>query len=144
MRGAPFGAPHPFVACSPVPSPRLPLRLLALVAAVALLAGCRLDLDVAVDMAEDGSGTVTVTATADAELLAKAPGVLADLRLDDARTAGWTVTGRSRLSDGGAQVVLTKPFGVTGAGDGHPGARSMGRAGRCEASRSRSNVSSLG
>ncbi|HEY8058130.1 MAG TPA: hypothetical protein VID94_05230 [Acidimicrobiales bacterium] len=88
------------------------MRRLALVAALVLLAGCRLDLDVGVNMAQDGSGTVTVTATADAELLAKAPTAVQDLRLDDARAAGWTVTGPTTTDTGGAQVVLTKPFGT--------------------------------
>jgi LppM domain len=87
------------------------LRLLALVGAVALLAGCRLDLNVAVDLAADGSGTVRVTATADADLLSRAPNAVADLRLDDAKAAGWTVTGPAGTESGGAQVVLTKPFG---------------------------------
>ena len=87
------------------------MRLLALVGAVALLAGCRLDLNVAVDLAADGTGTVRVTATADADLLARAPNAVTDLRLDDAKAAGWTVTGPSATESGGAQVVLTKPFG---------------------------------
>ena len=87
------------------------MRLLALVGAVALLAGCRLDLNVAVDLAADGTGTVRVTATADPDLLSRAPNAVADLRLDDAKAAGWTVTGPSATESGGAQVVLTKPFG---------------------------------
>jgi len=85
-------------------------RLLALVAAVVLLAGCHLDLDVRVDIGANGAGAVTVTATADAELLAKVPNAVADLRLDDARAAGWTVTGPAKTADGGARLVLTKPF----------------------------------
>jgi hypothetical protein len=88
------------------------LRLLAALCAVGLLAGCRLDVNVTVDADADGSGTVTVTATADAELLARAPGAAEDLRFDDARAAGWTVTGPTPTDSGGAQVVLTKPFGT--------------------------------
>jgi hypothetical protein len=88
------------------------LRLLAALCAVGLLAGCRLDVNVTVDAEADGSGTVTVTATADAELLARAPGAAEDLRFDDARDAGWTVTGPTPTDSGGAQVVLTKPFGT--------------------------------
>jgi hypothetical protein len=87
------------------------LRLLALVGALALLAGCRLDLNVAIDLAPDGTGTVRVTATADADLLARVPNAVTDLRLDDAKAAGWTVTGPTPAESGGAQVVLTKPFG---------------------------------
>jgi hypothetical protein len=88
------------------------LRLLAALCAVGLLAGCRLDVNVTVDAEADGSGTVTVTATADAELLARAPGAAEDLRFDDARAAGWTVTGPTPTDSGGAKVVLTKPFGT--------------------------------
>ena len=67
---------------------------------VIVLAGCRLDVDVATMIGEDGHGTVTVTVRADAELLARAPGVLADLRLDDLKAAGWTVAGPATAADG--------------------------------------------
>jgi LppM domain len=86
------------------------MRALVAMLAVVLLAGCRLDLDVKVDIAADGRGTVTVTATADPELVAKAPGAVDELRLDDARAAGWTVTGPEKTPDGGARVALSKPF----------------------------------
>ena len=85
-------------------------RLLAVVVAVLVLAGCRLDVTAVVTMKDDGSGQVTVTAVADAELLAKAPAVLGDLRLDDIRSAGWTVDGPAAAVDGGQSLTLTKPF----------------------------------
>jgi LppM domain len=85
-------------------------RAVAVLVGAVILAGCHLGVDIEVDIAADGSGTVTVTATADAELVARAPGAVDDLRLDDARAAGWTVTGPEQLSDGGVRVVLTKPF----------------------------------
>jgi hypothetical protein len=85
-------------------------RVLAVVVGMVVLGGCHLDLAVTVDIAEDGSGTVTVVATADAELVAKAPGVVEGLRFDDAKSAGWTVTGPQATPDGGATVTLTKPF----------------------------------
>jgi hypothetical protein len=85
-------------------------RALAVLVGVVVLAGCHLDLAVTVDIAEDGSGTVTVVATADAELVAKAPGVVDELRFDDAKAAGWMVTGPTATPDGGATVTLTKPF----------------------------------
>jgi hypothetical protein len=82
----------------------------ALIAAFLSLSACRLDVGVDVAMTADGSGTVTVTAVADAELLAKVPGALADLRLDDLRTGGWAAEGPA-AADGGAQrLVLRKPF----------------------------------
>src|SRR5262245_31740259 len=85
-------------------------RALAVLVGLVVLAGCHLDLAVTVDIAEDGSGTVTVVATADPELVTKAPGVVQELRFDDAKTAGWTVSGPSATADGGATVTLTKPF----------------------------------
>lgn len=91
------------------PSP-LFRRALALVAAVVLLASCRLDVGAEVSMRDDGSGTVTVTAVADAELLAKAPGALADLRLDDLKAGGWTVEGPAAADGGGQRLVVAKPF----------------------------------
>src|SRR5262249_22660649 len=87
------------------------LRLLVLFTLFAVVvAGCRLDVGVDVAMQPDGSGTVTVTATADAELVAKAPSALADLRLDDIRQAGWTVTSPTKAADGAMAVTLAKPF----------------------------------
>ena len=85
-------------------------RVVALAVALLVLSACRLDVGVDVAMTQDGSGTVTVSAVADAELLAKVPGALADLRLDDLRTGGWAVDGPT-AADGGAQrLVLHKPF----------------------------------
>jgi hypothetical protein len=87
-------------------------RLLLVVAAVVVLAGCRLDVGVDVAMQADGTGTVMVTATADAELVNAAPSALGDLRLDDIRAAGWTVAIPTRAADGSQTVTLTKPFGT--------------------------------
>lgn len=95
----------------PMRPPSLLLRrALALVGAVLLLSACRLDVGVDVAMADDGSGTVTVTAVADAELMAKAPGALADLRLDDLRAGGWSVDGPTAVAGGGQRLVVSKPF----------------------------------
>ena len=87
-------------------------RLFALVATILLVVtGCRLDVDVHVAMERDGSGVVTVTAVADAELVARAPGLAADLRLD--------VVGEQR-----AAVLLREPDGRTALGEaGHPALR---------------------
>jgi cobalamin biosynthesis Mg chelatase CobN len=77
---------------------------------VLVLAGCRLDVDVSTTIGEDGHGSVTVTLQADAELLARAPGALADLRLDDLKAAGWTASGPTVAASGGATLTLSKPF----------------------------------
>jgi hypothetical protein len=77
---------------------------------VAVCAGCRLDVGVAITMQPDGSGTVAVTATADPELVTAAPSAFADLRLDDVKQAGWTVSGPAKGADGSMAMTLTKPF----------------------------------
>ena len=83
--------------------------IVALVAAL-LLAGCRLDVGVDVALQPDGSGTVTVTARADAELVARAPAAIADLRVDDIEQSGWTVAEPVKGADGSLTITLTRPF----------------------------------
>src|SRR3954447_342897 len=75
-----------------------------------MCSACRLDVDVRVTMAPDGTGTVTVTATADPDLVAKHPGALADLRLDDLKAAGWAGDGPTKQPDGTLRLTLTKGF----------------------------------
>jgi hypothetical protein len=87
------------------------------VALVVVCAACRLDVTAHVQVNDDGSGSVTVVVAADAELLAKAPGALADLRLDDVRTAGWTVTGPRQNAAGGQELTLQKGFRTPAEGD---------------------------
>lgn len=85
-------------------------RILLVVLGALALAGCRLDVGVVVEMEPDGTGTVTVTAAADQDLLDRVPGVLDDLRFDDAIANGWTV-GEPELGDtGGATLTLTHEF----------------------------------
>jgi hypothetical protein len=85
--------------------------LLALLGVLVLTTtGCRLDVHTWVLMNDDGSGTITVSATADAELVAAAPGLADDLRLDDFRAAGWTVIGPDPSDDGGLSLSLKHPF----------------------------------
>jgi hypothetical protein len=90
---------------------KLSVLLLAL---VALLAGCKVDTAVIVDVHDDGSGTVTVRATLDPEAVRAAEadgGHLEDrVRLADLSAAGWTVSPWVRSDAGSAQVELTKPF----------------------------------
>jgi hypothetical protein len=85
--------------------------VIALAGVVVLVcAGCRLDVGVDITMAANGTGNVTVTAVADPQLVATAPSAFADLRLDDVRQAGWSVTGPTRNSDGSLTLSLAKPF----------------------------------
>ena len=86
-------------------------RLLLLVACVAALTACRLDVTVDVAIEPDGTGTVTVTAIADAELTSQVPDLVDDLRLDDATENGWVVDGPTTTDDGGLELVLTHDVG---------------------------------
>ena len=89
---------------------RVLVRALVLVGAAALLASCRVDARVDVAVGDDGAGQVQVTAGFDDEALARA----GDLRLDDVRAAGWTVTGPQKELDrdasGRTWIHATKGF----------------------------------
>lgn len=80
------------------------------VVAVLLLSSCQLAANVTITMNADGSGVVAIDLVADADLLAKAPAALGDLRLDDARQAGWEITGPAPTATGGSSMRLAKPF----------------------------------
>lgn len=85
-------------------------RALAPVAALVVLSSCRVDATVDIDLREDGSGSVEVTIVADAEVVAAAPGLAEDVRLDDLTASGWVADGPAPTDDGGLRLVLTHPF----------------------------------
>lgn len=75
------------------------------------LAGCRLQLDVNVDVAEDGSGVVEVVVGLDPDALSKIGGDLsAVMEVDDLVDAGWVVDGPSKDSDGYTRVRISHRF----------------------------------
>ena len=82
-------------------------RVLLIVISALVLTACRLDVEVDVAIAPDGTGTVTVHAVADAELAAKVPGLVDDLRFDDAIAAGWTIDGPTTDDTGEVEITLT-------------------------------------
>lgn len=86
------------------------MRRALIVIAVLLLTACRVDATVEIAVKDDGSGTVTLTAVADAGVVSQASGLAEDLRFDDAKTAGWTVTGPTTTPDGGLSVVVSHDF----------------------------------
>ena len=65
---------------------------------VLALAGCRMDVNVGIDVAEDGSGTVSVAVGVDDDLFARVPGAADRVHLDDLSAAGWEVTGPAKES----------------------------------------------
>ncbi|MFM7537372.1 MAG: hypothetical protein ACKO91_16455 [Acidimicrobiales bacterium] len=78
-------------------------RTLGLVVLIALLAGCRLTASVDLAVERDGSGRLQVVLTADPELVAKAPGLIDDLRFDDLQAVGWQ--GPSTGAGGGPPLI---------------------------------------
>jgi hypothetical protein len=88
------------------------LRVLgAAVVVLAVLGGCRLEVDLNVTVERDGSGRVEVVAALDPEALRRAGGDLeAVLALDDLVEAGWEVTGPATEGDGFTRVRVSKGF----------------------------------
>ena len=90
-------------------------RLVLIVVALAfVLAGCKVDATVTVDMHDDGSGRVTL----DVHLAAQAVQALESggtkledaVRLADLQGAGWTIGPWKKAADGSASLQLSKPF----------------------------------
>jgi hypothetical protein len=93
-------------------------RVLVLVVACLLLAGCKVDTTLTIDVHDDGSGSVRVRLALDADAVQNAQaggGMLEDrVRLGDLQAAGWTVTPWRRAQDGSATVSLRKNFANAG------------------------------
>jgi hypothetical protein len=88
-----------------------PTRCLpALVCLLLLLTACRVDVTVGITVEENGSGDVTVTIEADPELVAAAPGLADDVRIDDLVAAGWRTDGATPAADGGLSLTLVRSF----------------------------------
>jgi hypothetical protein len=89
-------------------------RLLIVVVACVLLAGCKVDTTLTINVHDDGSGSVRVRVALDADAVQNAQaggGMLEDrVRLGDLQAAGWTVTPWRRAPDGSATVSLRKNF----------------------------------
>lgn len=90
-------------------------RLAAVLGALLLLlAGCRADATVAVDVERDGNGIVTVTVVLDAAAAARTVDQQGPLPTDDLRATGWSVDEPVRSPDGSVTLRASKPFA-------HPG-----------------------
>ena len=77
---------------------------------VAVLAGCRVQTEVTIDVAEDGSGVVEVGVGLDPDATSRVPDLDQALRLDDLRATGWEVVGPQVEDDGHTWVRASKPF----------------------------------
>jgi hypothetical protein len=89
-------------------------RLLVALAACLLLAGCKVDTTLTIDVNDDGSGSVRVRVALDADAVKNAEaggGALEDrVRLGDLQAAGWRVSPWRRAPNGSATVSLRKRF----------------------------------
>ena len=85
-------------------------RIAASIAAVLVLSSCRVDSDITLAVKPNGTGTISVVITADKGIVAKAPGLKADIRTDDLVAAGWKVQGPTDTKDGGLTITLTHDF----------------------------------
>jgi hypothetical protein len=93
-------------------------RLLVVVAACVLLAGCKVDTTLTIDVRGDGGGSVRIRVALDADAVQNAQaggGRLEDrVRLGDLQAAGWTVSPWRRAPDGSATLSLRKDFANAG------------------------------
>lgn len=79
-------------------------------AAIIVLSSCRVDSDITLAVKPNGTGEISVVITADKDIVAKAPGLKADIRTDDLVAAGWKVVGPADTKDGGITITLTHDF----------------------------------
>lgn len=85
-------------------------RVAASFAAIIVLSSCRVDSDITLAVKPNGTGEISVVITADKDIVAKAPGLKADIRTDDLVAAGWKVVGPADTKDGGLTITLTHDF----------------------------------
>src|SRR5205823_6678314 len=81
-------------------------------AALLLLAGtaCQVTISTGVDVHADGSGMVRAGVGLDADAVKQVPDLASQLKVDDLRRAGWTVTGPRKEGDALTWVRASKPF----------------------------------
>ena len=82
------------------------------IAALVAVSGCRLELDVHVDVEEDGSGVIEVVTGLDADAMDRIGGDLESImEVDDLVETGWVVDGPTEEGDGYTRVRISHPFG---------------------------------
>ena len=78
--------------------------------AVVLLASCRVDTTVSLNVERNGSGRIDVAIVADKEIIEQAPKLVNDLNFGDLTKVGWKVVGPETTPEGGRRVVLSHSF----------------------------------
>ncbi len=87
------------------------LLMAAAAALVVMVAGgCKMQIDVGIDVERDGSGEVAVAVNLDAEAANRVPDLKDQLRLDDLEAAGWEVEGPTATAGGSTAIIATKAF----------------------------------
>jgi hypothetical protein len=83
-----------------------------LLLAVVVVAGgaCRIEVDVGIDVDDDGSGVVRVALALDEAASRRIDDLSTHLVVDDLEAAGWTVSPAADRADGGTVVTAEKPF----------------------------------
>lgn len=94
----------------PAPVPGVRGLLVAVVLAVVLLAGCQVQVQVDTVIDKTGAGTVTVSVGFDAAAWERLQEHDPELRMDDARQAGWVVDLPEADADGVTWLRATKAF----------------------------------
>ncbi|MGH9085666.1 MAG: hypothetical protein ACRDYW_09445 [Acidimicrobiales bacterium] len=87
--------------------------LVPLVGVLAIFSSaCRLELDVNVDVSEDGSGVIEVVTGLDADAMDRIGGDLESImEVDDLVETGWVIDGPTEEADGYTRVHISHPFG---------------------------------
>lgn len=78
--------------------------------AAVVTSGCKMKVDVGIDVNRDGSGEVAVAVDLDEEAVSRLPELAAQLRLDDLEVAGWEVEGPTVTTEGSTVIDVTKAF----------------------------------
>lgn len=85
-------------------------RLLVAVAALLLLAGCRVEVAVRVEADAGGAGWVRATVHLDKQAVDAVDDLAGQLRVDDLAAAGWEIDGPTTVAGGGARLRAAKRF----------------------------------
>lgn len=75
-----------------------------------LLAACRVDTTVTLQVEPNGTGEVAVVATTDAAMVQAVPDLRESLAFDDLKDAGWSVSDVVETDEGGLQVRVARNF----------------------------------
>jgi hypothetical protein len=85
------------------------LRLIAAAAALLALTGCRTEIRIGVAANDHGGGHVLAVVTLDKDAQKLVGDLAGQLRVDDLKKAGWTISGPTKVGDN-LRVSATKPY----------------------------------